>query len=54
MTYTNDEVHKIIEKNLSRSAMSIVAILKVWAQDIVHPLKTKLLNLKTNLDIKFF
>ena len=38
-------VHKIIEKNLSRSAMYNGNIKSV-GQDIVHPLKTKLIKFK--------
>ena len=50
MTYTNDEVHKIISDNINRSTM-YSGTLKGLDQDIVHPLKIRLLSLKKNKNI---
>ena len=51
--HTNDEVHKIISDNINRSAMYSGNI-KGVDQDIVHPLKIKLLSSKKNKNIKSF
>ena len=53
MTYTNNEVHKIISDNISRSAMYSGNI-KGVGHAIVLPLKIKLLSLKKNKSIKSF
>ena len=41
MTYTNNEVHKIINDNISKKAPCIQVTLKELAHDIVLQLKTK-------------